>query len=172
MSLREEIELERKKHLGLDEINTKKIYNIIIDYYKKKLIEAPREIIGYAIDIVVCNMNYYNKLGKLEDINSNWCDNNLYVDLKNSAFIGLEVQENGNIESNDEDIVLNDISEFKKIENVAFSLKEIIELCKKDNFSIRIYAKDDENYETTIEIDPYMAFNMNESIKSYLDSLK
>ena len=60
MNLKFEFDNERKKYLGLDECNTEKVYKTLIDYYKQKLLKAPRNIIGYSIDIVICNMNYYS----------------------------------------------------------------------------------------------------------------
>ena len=171
MTLKSEIEKERKNYLGLNELNTKKVYDTIINCYKKIIIEAPREVIDFSIDIVICNMNYYNKLGKLEELNKNWGDNNFYVDLRNSAYIGLEVQEDGNIENGNDTIEFKNISELNDIEKTAFSIKEIIDLCKKDDFSIRIYAKDDCNYETTLEISPHRRFEMCNSIETYLKTL-
>ena len=89
----------------------------------------PKYIIDYVIDITICNMNNYNRLGKLDDLN-------------NSVFLGQEVDEDSYIESSDERIYFSDISEFSDIENVSFSIKEMIDLCMKDDFSIRIFTKD------------------------------
>ena len=58
MSLKNEIIEERKKNLGLNETNTKMIYDKIISYYKKIIVQAPRYIIDYVIDITICNKIY------------------------------------------------------------------------------------------------------------------
>jgi len=172
MNLKFEFENERKKHLGLTEFNTKKIYDIVISDYKKRLIKAPRKTIGFSIDLVLCNMNGYNKLGKLEELNKNWGDNNFYVDLNNSGLIELEINEEGNIESGFTDLPFKEIKEFKDIESISLSIKEIIELCQKDNFRIKLFAKGGYDDATTIEIEPYMSFEMDDNLKKYLDSLK
>ena len=171
MDFRDEIEKERKEFLGLNKLDTKKIFESIINFYKEKLIKSPRKIIGYAIDIVICNMNYYNKLGKLENLSKAWGDSNFYVDLRNSTFSEQSINELGDLEGI-ESISFKDISELTEIENISFSLKEIIDLCKEYNISIKIYAQDKEDYETTLEISPYLPFTMNDSIKTYLNTLK
>lgn len=172
MSLKNEIIVERKKRFGLNEIDTKKIYDKIFSYYKQIIVKAPRNIIDYVIDITICNMNNYNKLGNLEDLNRNWGDKNIFVDLKNSVFLGQEVDEDSYIQSSDDRICFSDISDFSDIENVSFSIKEMIELCEKDDFSIRIFTKDNSENPSAIEIEPHRRFEMTEDIKTYLDSLK
>jgi len=117
-------------------------------------------------------MNNYNRLGKLDDLNRNWGDRNIFVDLKNSVFLGQEVDEDSYIESSDEGIRFSDITEFSDIENVSFSIKEMIELCMKDDFSIRIFTKDNSENPSAIEIESHRRFEMTEDIKMYLDSLK
>lgn len=171
MDFREEIKLERKKYLKLDKTDTKKIYNLIMDFYKEKLIVAPRNVVDYYIDIIVCNMNYYNKLGKIEELNERWGDSNFYVDLNNSVLVPSEVQEDGTIESSGNNIEFKENSKFQEIENISFSMKEMIDLCQKDNLCIRLCSKDDE-FESCVEIIPNRVFEMNEDIKKYLDTLK
>ncbi|MBR1416764.1 MAG: hypothetical protein IJ572_02985 [Bacilli bacterium] len=168
MNFRNEIEIERKKRLGLDEVNTKMIYDKLISYYKQRLIEAPREVVGYTISIVLCNMNYYNKLGKLEELNSNWGDNNFYVDPNYSGLIELETDETGNVEGSN-DVLFKDVEELNSINNVSFSLKEMIELCEKDDFEASIFAGGDE---ISLDINPYKKFTMNSELETYLNSLK
>lgn len=172
MSLKTKIIEERKKRFGLNETDTKKIYDKIFSYYKQIMIQAPRNIIDYVIDITICNMNNYNRLGKLDDLNRNWGDRNILVDLKNSVFLGQEVDEDSYIESSDEGIRFSDISEFSDIENISFSIKEMIELCERDDFSIRIFTKDNSENPSAIEIEPHIRFEMTEDIKTYLDSVK
>ena len=111
-------------------------------------------------------------LGKLDDLNRNWGDRNILVDLKNSVFLGQEVDEDSYIESSDEGIRFSDISEFSDIENISFSIKEMIELCERDDFSIRIFTKDNSENPSAIEIEPHIRFEMTEDIKTYLDSVK
>ena len=48
----------------------------------------------------------------------------------------------------------------------------MIELCEKDDFSIRIFTKDDSENPSAIEIEPHRRFEMTEDIKTYLDSVK
>ena len=172
MNFRDEIIKERKKYLGLTEEDTKKIYDTIISFYKERIVKSSRNIVEITIDIVICNMNYYNRLGKLEDLNKTCGDRNFYVDLKNSAFVELEINSEGYLEDNDNEIIFSDISSFNCIENISFSLKEMIELCKSDDFNIRIYANDNDQDETTIEIRPYKEFVMDKSIETYLETLK
>lgn len=171
MDMRFEFEKERKQFLNLTECDTKRIYTKILDNYRRNIIHAPRKVVGYAIDIVICNMNGYNKLGKLEEINSIWGDNNFYVDINNSLFLELIVNNDGDIDTGNEKIYFNSIDELRDIENISFSIKEFIELCKNDDFNILLCARD-ENTETSIEIEPYKKFNMNKSIEKYLNTIK
>lgn len=172
MDMRFDFEKERKQFLNLTECDTKRIYTKILETYKQNVIHAPRKVVGYAIDIVLCNMNGYNRLGKLQDLNNTWGDNNFYVDLNNSIFLELMVNSLGYIETGFGGLSFKDIAELKKnIGNISLSIKEIIDLCKEDDFAISICARDDDT-ETTIEIEPYKKFNMNESIKKYLETLK
>ena len=172
MDLRFDFEKERKEYLGLTRKDTKKIYNTIIECYKEKLIKAPRKTLNFVIDIVLCNMNYYNKLGDLKKLNEIWGDNNFYIDINRSGFMEQVIDEEGNIEYGDDDLYFKDIMDTKNIEDISFSLKELIELCKKDDFYIRIYAQDKDDYETTVEIRPNKPFDMHSSIKQYLETIK
>jgi len=133
---------------------------------------VPKYIIDYVIDITICNMNQYNRLGKIEDLNRNWGDRNIFIDLKKTVFLGQEVDEESYIESSDEGIYFSDISDFSDIENISFSIKEMIELCERDDFSIRIFTKDNSENPSAIEIEPHIRFEMTEDIKTYLDSVK
>lgn len=169
MSLNEDIEKIRKKKLGLDTLDTNKIYNDLLNYYKKNIIDKPREVRGYTIDIAISNMNNYSKLGKIESLYSIWGDN-YYIDFNNSAFIQNNVNKDGDIESFEE-IQFNDISELKEIKKISFSLKDIIELCKRSNINVKLFAKDDNNYITTLEIIPYEAFKLNNNVDFYIKSM-
>ena len=101
MGFKEEIEKARKEKLGLDKVDTKKVFDSILSVYKEKVIDAPRNIMGYTIDIVICNMNKYNKLGSKEYLYSEWGDN-FYVDLNNSIFFEVEIDEDGDINNDNE----------------------------------------------------------------------
>ena len=171
MDFKEDILKQRKEYLGLDKVLTKLIFEQIIDYYKNLVVKAPREVIGYTIDIVICNMNFYNKLGSLENLNKTWGDTNLYVDLNNSEFVS-QTSNDDEYEEIIEELSFRDISEFKEFKNISFSLKEMIELCRQYDFSLKILAKDDKDHETTLEISPYLPFAMNDNIKCYLETLK
>ena len=171
MDFRKEIKQERKKYLKLEKTDTKRIYDLIINFYKEKIIIAPRNVVDYSIDIIVCNMNYYNRLGKVEELNERWGDSNFYVDLNNSVLVPIEVQDDGTIESFGDNIEFKENSKFQEIDNTSFSIKEMIELCQRDNLCIRLCSKDDE-FESCIEIVPNRIFEMNENIKKYLDTLK
>lgn len=48
----------------------------------------------------------------------------------------------------------------------------MIDLCMKDDFSIRIFTKDNSENPSAIEIEPRRRFEMTEDIKMYLDSVK
>ena len=172
MNLKEEMQEKRKNFLGLTEFNTEKVYNTIFEVYNEKLSEAPRNIIDFAINIVICNMNYYNRLGKIEELNRTWGDKNFYIDLKNSSFVQMEVNEDGEIEGNSQYLEFKNLDKLKCLDNISFSLKEFIELCKKDNFDIKLYSKEYDNYGTTIEITTYLPFKLNESIDKYLKTIK
>ena len=69
MNIKNEIDNLRKEKLGLNDHNTKLVLNTIIDVYKSKIINENRNTIGYTIDIVIANMNGFNKLGDVEKIN-------------------------------------------------------------------------------------------------------
>ena len=162
---------ERKKYLGLTKVDTEKIYNEILEGYKQAIIKAPRDVFEYSIDIVLCNMNFYNKLGDLKKLNETWGDSNFFVDTTNSEYVKLYVDDEGNIDS-DEGIYFKDAINIDEIKDISFSLKELTELCKKDNVFIRIYAREEENYETTVEIRPNKPFEMHDSVKEYLETVK
>lgn len=170
MGMRLDFEKERKHFLNLAECDTKTIFTKIFDFYKQKIINSPRNIAGYTVDLIMCTMNGFNKLGKLEELNSVWGDNNFYVDLNNSSFFELIVDKDGDIKTGKQ-INFKDVNVLKDIENIPFSLKELIELCRSNDFQIVLFAKD-YNEGTTAEIDPYRKFNMNESIEEYLKTVR
>lgn len=72
MNIKSEIDNLRKDKLGLNNYDTKLIFNTIIDVYKSKIINENRNTIGYTIDLVVANMNGFNRLGDAEKINQKW----------------------------------------------------------------------------------------------------
>lgn len=111
------------------------------------------------------------KIGDLKKLNEVWGDSNFYIDINRSEFMEQVVDDEGNIEYGDDDLYFKDIMDTKDIEDISFSLKELIELCKKDDFFIRIYAQDKDDYETTVEIRPNKPFDMHSSIKQYLEPM-
>ena len=166
----QEIEELRKVKLGLDKIDTNLIFNKIISVCKSKILNEQKNVIGYTIDIVLTNMNGINKLGDIEHLYQRWGDI-FYLDFNNSVFCKDEVDEESNIISNDSENFL-DIKELLQIKDVALSLKEMIEICSENNINIKLFTKEDNSTETTIEIKPYVDFNLNEkSIKQYLSTL-
>ena len=61
----------------------------------------------------------------------------------------------------------------KVVENISFSLKELISYCEKNNFKVRLCDNSPSNSPTTIEIEPYEPYNQNEKgINCYLKSIK
>lgn len=80
MNIKNEIDNLRKNKLGLNNHDTKLIFNTIIDVYKSKIINENRNTIGYTINLVIANMNGYNRLGDVENINQKWGDI-FYIDL-------------------------------------------------------------------------------------------
>lgn len=108
--------------------------------------------------------------GDIEHLYQRWGDI-FYLDFNNSVFCKDEVDEESNIISNDSEKFL-DIAELLQIKDIALSLKEMIELCSENNMNIKLFTKEDNSTETTIEIKPYVDFNLNEkSIKQYLSTL-
>ena len=172
MDFRKEIEEERKKKLGLDRADTYMVYQILKEYYEKKIIDAKRNIVGYTIDLVICNMYGFNRLGSLEKLNETWGDGNFYIDLNNSGMISDEVTEDGDIDTGDEDISFESVENLKMLSDVSFSIKGLIELCERDDFGIKLLFKDKEDYSSVIEIQPFKPFEKNDNINKYLATLK
>ena len=173
MGFKEEILKARKEKLGLDKVDTKRVLDCILNAYKEIILDAPRNIIGYSIDIFISNMNNYNKLGNIENLYAKWGDN-FYVDLNNSVFFEMEVDEEGNLNGdNEEKVYFRDRDELKEIENISFSLKEVIDYCKENDFKIRLCGSDIYDSPTAVEIEPYESYDENnESVNCYLNSIK
>lgn len=72
MDFKETILKARKEKLGLDIVDTQKIFNCILNVYKEKILTAPRNILGYTIMLSMCNMNHYNKLGSFKNLYNTW----------------------------------------------------------------------------------------------------
>ena len=169
MSLREEIINERIVNLGLDKVDTKQVFNELINYYRKEIQKKPRTFVGFAIDIALSNYNNCNRLGLIEKLYKKWGDT-FYIDFNNSAFVELEINRDGNVETG-ESIEFIEIDNLKNIENTAFSLKELIEICRESNMHIELYAKSEEDI-TSVEILPNDVFEEKYKIKLYLESTK
>lgn len=163
-----EIENLRKRKLGLTRQDTRLILETIMLCYKNKVVKEPRTVMGYTVDIVFTNMSGFNKLGKIETLYEKWGDK-FFIDFNSSTFCKDEVDEDGNIFCDSLEYFKN-ISELKQIKNISFSLKEMIELCKKRNVKIKIIASKD--LDSTIEIVPYEIFDSSEkSINTYLKEI-
>lgn len=171
MNLRDEIINARKVKLGLTEKNTKKIFDLILQTYKETILDAPRNIMGYTIDLIICDMSGYNKLGGVERLYNDYKDI-VYVDMNNSTYLKNEVDEDGNTVS-DCSKRFKECSELEVLQNISFSIKEFIELCKENDIYVRLFAKDDYDTETALEIEVSRAFNdKEESILEYLKQVK
>ena len=55
-NIKNEINNIRKHKLGLTSINTNQVFDILMKYYKKIVINAPRNIMGYTIDIALARI--------------------------------------------------------------------------------------------------------------------
>lgn len=171
MNFKEELEKVRKEKLGLDKTDTNKIFYTILKCYKELVLNAKRDVMGYSIGIVLSNMNYYNKLGKIEYLYEKWGDN-FYIDMRNSVFLEMIVNSEGELESNN-DVDFSNIKELNELESISFSLKELIELCKENNISIELFSQSESEPATCLEICPYEEYNPNEnSINLYLNTIK
>ncbi len=169
----EEIENIRKEKLSLNRVDTDMIFDIIMDYYKKKIVNESRNIKGYTFDIAICDMNGYNKLGNISNMYQKWGD--LYfVDLKNSTLIKVIINDDGDEELN-ETISFHNIGELNdliELRDISFSLKELINMCEKNNFKVDLFSDDSEENITTLEITPYKHFDKDrKSINVYIDSV-
>lgn len=171
MNIKNEIDNLRKDKLELNNHDTELILNTIIDVYKSKIINENRNTIGYTIDIVIANMSGFNRLGAVEKIKQKWGDI-FYIDLNNSAFCKEVINENGDIICNDNCINFNDMTKLEKLNNVSFSLKDLITLCNENNINIKLFTKDDYSTMTTLEMKLYENFDSNEySINKYLSTV-
>jgi len=97
---------------------------------------------------------------------------NFYIDMRNSAFLEMIVNEEGELESNNQ-VYFSEIKELNELESISFSLKEMINLCKEYNFSIKLFSQSEAEPATCLEICPYEEYNPNEnSIVLYLNTIK
>lgn len=168
--LKKEILEARKAKFNLNNISTTEVFNKIIAVYKKLLLEADRDLFDYTIDITLCDLSGFNRLGDIEHLYQQWGDY-YFVDLNNSAFVPDTVNEEGDIEGG-ESIYFSKIEDLKEIKDIQFSLKEWIILCEKENIGLKIFAKSDYEHNTGIEMNINGIFNKdNEQIKVYLNSV-
>lgn len=170
MNIKNEIDNLRKDKLELNNHDTELVLNTIIDVYKSKIINENRNTIGYTIDLVIANMNGFNRLGDVKKINQKWGDI-FYIDLNNSVFCKEVISGDGDIICNDNCINFNDITELEKLNNVSYSLKDLITLCNEENINIKLFTKEDYSTMTTLEMKLYENFDPNEySINKYLST--
>lgn len=168
--LKKEILETRKQKLNLNVVSTEEVFNKIIHAYKNLLFDADRNVFDYTIDITLCDLSGFNRLGDIEHLYQKWGDY-YFVDLNNSAFVPDVVNEEGQLES-EESIYFSKVEILKDVRDIQISLKEWINLCQKENIELKIYAKDDYNHNTVIEININGIFNEeNQQVKSYLDSI-
>ena len=137
--------------------------------YKSKIVNEARNIMGYTLDVVVANMNGFNRLGNSQNIYQKWGDN-FYIDFYNSVFCKEEVDENGDLVSNKSE-AFSEINELDSIKNISFSLKEIILICKQNNIDIKLHTKDDYSTMTTLEIKPYEGHIQDDTNKQILKKM-
>lgn len=160
----------RKQKLGLESQDTNKLFETIMNVYESKIIEEPREIMDYVIDITISNMNGFNKLGAIENIYDQWGDY-FYIDLNNSAFAIESINKNGDIEIN-QTIEFSEIPQFSEIKDISFSLSDMIKLCKEHDLYVKLFSDSTQDSDSTsIEIIPYKKFDNENSIVIYLSSL-
>ena len=126
MSIKNEVDIIRKENLKLNKKDTKLVFETLMKVYKSKIVNEARNIMGYTLDVVVANMNGFNRLGNSQNIYQKWGDN-FYIDFYNSVFCKEEVDENGDLVSNKSE-AFSEINELDSIKNISFSLKEIIDI--------------------------------------------
>ena len=169
-NIKNEINNIRKHKLGLTSINTNQVFDILMKYYKKIVINAPRNIMGYSIDIALANMNGYNRLEAPDKLYKIWGDI-YFISLNDSAFVKNEINYQGEAMLN-ECIDFCNIDELKILKNISFSLQKIIELCRINDIRVKLFPPDQYEKFTTLEIRPYEKFNSKEeSIILYLNSM-
>lgn len=97
-----------------------------------------------------------------------------FIDISLSCFEENKVDAFGNIKDGADTnfLFFEDIEELKKIENISFSLKQLIDYCKEYNFEIILFDSD-EYSESTIYITPYLPYDpYDPDINQYLQSIK
>lgn len=85
MSIKNEVDSIRKENLKLNKQDTKLVFETLMKVYKGKIVNEARNIMGYTLDVVVANMNGFNRLGNSQNIYQKWGDN-FYIDFYNSVF--------------------------------------------------------------------------------------
>lgn len=58
----------RKENFKLNKQDTKLVFETLIKVYKSKIVNEARNIMGYTLDVVVANMNGFNRLGNSQNI--------------------------------------------------------------------------------------------------------
>lgn len=171
MNIREEIENIRKEKFGLNKADTKLVFDTIMNVYKTKIVNEEIQVIGYTLDIVLANMNGFNRLGDVENIYQKWGDS-FYIDFNNSAFCKDEVEEDGDVVCSDYSENFINVAGLENIKNISISLKDMIEICKENNVNVKLFAKEDYSTSTTLEMKPYESFDSKEdSINKYLSTI-
>jgi len=66
--LKNEIQAARKAKFNLNTISTIEVFSKVISAYKKLLLEAERDLHDYTIDVTLCDLSGFNKLGAIEEL--------------------------------------------------------------------------------------------------------
>ena len=72
MSIKNEVDIIRKENLKLNKKDTKLVFETLMKVYKSKIVNEARNIMGYTLDVVVANMNGFNRLGNSQNIYRKW----------------------------------------------------------------------------------------------------
>ena len=142
--------------MGLDGIDTNKVFQHILKSYEKMILEASKSIVYYTIDIVIMNANGLKNLGEVNRIYEVWGDN-YFVDFETSTFIPWEVNDKGSMEISDP-INFQSILGLEAVEKTPISIKELIDLCKENNFKIKMFSEKQADDVFTIEVDIFKQF--------------
>lgn len=166
-----EILKQRNEKFGLNNTDTSKILDNLLTIYVEMIFNAPQNVTSYTIHLIIKNANGLNKLGNIEDLYENWGDN-YFLDYNNCLFLPYIVDTDGNLEIGNE-IYFKNINKLIGIKDIAFSLSELIDICKSENIQIIIYSENStsENF-IIIEIDPTKKYIEHNSLNTYLNSIQ
>lgn len=58
MSIKNEVDIIRKENLKLNKKDTKLVFETLMKVYKSKIVNEARNIMGYTLDVVVCQYEW------------------------------------------------------------------------------------------------------------------